>query len=243
MKNDRVSSKAGWDLFQNFSCSAFLFLSIAWAHAENLVIDVYNKGISAQNSAQGLSRFKKDVVELQPNWVLIYFGLNDALNEPQFVDLPKFIGNLTRMVDLARENGITPVLCTIHPCVTEKLMERHKPESYGEEGPNGKIDRYNAAIRELVKTKEVLLADFAVIAAASDPAIQWMGKDGVHLTPRGYQLLAETFLTTIKPKLAAGQKVVCLGDSITFGAGMNGRGTVEGDTYPAALKRQAAGQL
>ncbi|WP_372934509.1 hypothetical protein [Mariniphaga sediminis] len=32
-------------------------------------------------------------------------------------------------------------------------------------------------------------------------------------------------------------KIICFGDSLTFGVYMKGEGTAEGDTYPAILKQ------
>ena len=126
-------------------------------------LTVHNKGIGGQNTEQGKARFEADVVALKPDYVFIYFGLNDTLNEPRFLPLDTFIANLVWMVDRARTAGIKPVLCTIHRVTEEPLLKRHRRESYGSEGPNGKIARYNAAIRQLAKEKDVPLADFAAV--------------------------------------------------------------------------------
>lgn len=208
---------------------------------------VYNRGIGGQNSKQGRSRFEKDVVALKPGHVFVYFGLNDALNEHAFVSLDGFIGNLTWMVDRSRQAGIVPVLCTIHAVDEGPLLKRHKREVYGDESPNGKIDRYNAAIRKLVADKQVTLADFAALVARANkdcdkgsPAL--VAPDGVHLTPGGNSALARCFLDAVAGKLRDNEVIVCLGDSVTYGAGNRGAGTAEGDTYPAMLLQQAKGK-
>lgn len=66
--------------------------------------------------------------------------------------------------------------------------------------------------------------------------------DGVHLTPAGNRALAQCFLAAVAGKLRGGETIVCLGDSVTYGAGNRGAGTAEGDTYPAML-RGLPGQL
>ena len=143
-------------------CAAGAAFSLAAEESPQMNgLNVHNKGIGGQNSEQGKARFGKDVVALKPDYVFIYFGLNDALNEPKFVTLEKFAANLGWMVDQARSTNIKPVLCTIHQVTEEPLLKRHKPESYGNEGPNGKITRYSAAIRKLAKEKNVPFADFA----------------------------------------------------------------------------------
>lgn len=198
-------------------------------------LTVYNKGIGGQNSEQGRERFAKDVLALKPDYVFIYFGLNDTLNEPRFVGLDRFIENLTWMVGQARAAKINPVLCTIHHATEEPLLKRHKRESYGEEGPNGKIDRYNAAIRALAKSQKVPLADFAAIADSNRTEL--ISADGVHLTPYGYRSLAKCFFNAVESTFKGKEIIVCLGDSVTFGAGVNGAGSIDGDTYPSMLRQ------
>jgi len=206
------------------------------------VLTVYNKGVGGQNSGQGRARFKKDVLVLKPNYVFIYFGLNDTLNEPAFLSQEEYIGNLGWMVEQARSAGIKPVLCTIHPVGEEALLKRHKKESYGAEGPNGKIDRYNTALRRLADEKKVQMADFArVAAAARQDEVPLVGPDGVHLTSSGYRALADCFFHVVAADIKTKATIVCLGDSVTWGADVKGAGTTTGETYPACLSRIRGG--
>jgi acyl-CoA thioesterase-1 len=232
--------------------AAMLASAAAWAAEKPETptlagLTVHNRGIGGQNSRQGRARFEKDVVAAKPNYVFIYFGLNDALNERALVPLEDYVKNLRWMIDRSRQAGIVPVIATIHPVGEEALLKRHKRETYGSEGPNGRVDRYNAAIRKLVKDQGVALADFANVVGkdgkAAAPAAQeesarptLVSSDGVHLTPAGNRALAQCFLAAVAGKLRGGQTIVCLGDSVTYGAGNRGAGTAEGDTYPAMLR-------
>lgn len=200
---------------------------------------VYNKGIGGQNSREGLARFNKDVLAHKPDFVFIYFGLNDALNESKFVDVDDYIANLSKMIAAARAAHITPIFADIHHVDVEALLKRHKKDAYGEEGPQKKIDRYNAALHQLAQREKVTLVEWNRIADQAmtdhpDRAIRQ--PDGVHLTPAGNTLLAESFRRAV-PDLRDGQTIVCLGDSVTYGAHNTGAGTAAGDTYPAALRR------
>ncbi len=157
-------------------------------------LTVYNRGIGGQNSRQGRARFERDVVAMKPDYVFIYFGLNDALNERALVPLEEFLRNLRWMIERSRQAGIVPVLSTIHAVDEAALLKRHKRETYGDEGPNGRLRRYNAAIHKLVDAERVATADFAAVVArasqatgqgpaadAKRPAL--VSSDGVHLTP------------------------------------------------------------
>lgn len=198
---------------------------------------VYNLGKSGENSTQGLARFASVVIRAKPTHVFIYFGINDTLNEARFVPEETFISNLKDMVKLARGENIIPVLCTLHSCDPEVLFKRHDPALYGAEGPNKRIDRYNGALRALAEREQVALADFA---AATRSADDWRAPDGVHLASSGYRLLADIFLKAA-PGLEAHSRIACIGDSLTFGAGVNGAGTISGETYPAWLLKLSAG--
>ena len=61
-------------------------------------------------------------------------------------------------------------------------------------------------------------------------------KDGIHLREEGYRLMAELFAPIFQGKVKPGQVVVCLGDSLTYGAHVDGQGTSRGHTYPAYLQ-------
>lgn len=222
-------------LFVSIVCTAVQFSFAEDPKLNSLTI--HNKGIGGQNSQQGRARFQKDVLDLKPDHLFIYFGLNDTLNEPRFLTVEKFIENLSWMIDQAREAKVSPILCTIHSVKEEPLYKRHKKESYGTEGPNGKINRYNDAIRKLAAQKKVPLADWAkVVADAKQAGVDYVSSDGVHLTVEGSRALAKCLWDVAGKAIKPKQTIVCLGDSVTFGAGMKGAGTATGQTYPAVLR-------
>jgi lysophospholipase L1-like esterase len=63
-------------------------------------------------------------------------------------------------------------------------------------------------------------------------------EDGLHPTRDGYRLIAQEVYRYLKQHqlLKKNRRIICFGDSITYGAFMDGKGTAEGDTYPAFLK-------
>lgn len=200
------------------------------------LLTVYNKGVGGENCREGRKRFDRDVLALKPDYVFIYFGLNDALNESKFLSEEEYVENLGWMVDQARKAGIKPILCTIHAVGEEALLKRHKQKSYGAEGPNGKLDRYNKALGRLAKAKKVDVADFAGVAAAAEQKkTSLISADGVHLTPSGHRALADCFFKVVAGEIVDKAAIVCLGDSVTWGAGVEGGGTTTGKTYPAYL--------
>ena len=71
-----------------------------------------DKGISGQNTTQMLSRFQKDVVDLNPQVVVIMGGTNDLA---QGVAKQQIVDNIASMAEMAQGAGIKVVLCTVTP--------------------------------------------------------------------------------------------------------------------------------
>ena len=71
-----------------------------------------NKGVESQNAEEIAARFQSDVVALKPDIVVILAGTNDVRSES---DLVLAHDSAAAMVQLARANGIRPVVCTIPP--------------------------------------------------------------------------------------------------------------------------------
>jgi len=71
-----------------------------------------NKGVESQNAEEIAARFQTDVVDLKPNIVVILAGTNDVRSED---DLAVAHASVAAMVQMARANGIKPVVCTIPP--------------------------------------------------------------------------------------------------------------------------------
>ena len=59
--------------------------------------------------------------------------------------------------------------------------------------------------------------------------------DGVHLTTTGNQFLGVKVAQALSSVVVSGDKIACMGDSVTFGYLMTGAGTATGNTYPAVL--------
>jgi lysophospholipase L1-like esterase len=71
-----------------------------------------NQGVESQNAEEIAARFQTDVVNLKPDIVVILAGTNDVRSEG---DLALAHGSVAAMAQMARANGIRPVVCTIPP--------------------------------------------------------------------------------------------------------------------------------
>ena len=89
-----------------------------WAHQHP---DFFRKngfvgrGISGQPSFQYLVRFRSDVVNLQPEVVVINAGTNDVAENTQTYNEDLTMDNIMSMVELAQANGIKVILTSTLP--------------------------------------------------------------------------------------------------------------------------------
>ncbi|WP_309380574.1 SGNH/GDSL hydrolase family protein [Cerasicoccus frondis] len=235
-------------IFTAFFTALITLVSITQTQAKETTdsIKVINKGIGGNCAINGWSRFERDVVSLEPDHLVLYFGINDACNRN--IPLPEYESTMRQMIKRAQEIDVkTIVLVTPNPIVSEYVYERH-PE-HRETLPNMQehLSTFAEAIRELAKEYNLPLVDLekivnehggATTEASSllrNPANSY-SRDGIHLTPEGYEIFAEMVAVQLQDIVQPGDTIVCLGDSLTYGAHVKGAGTSEGESYPAQLQ-------
>ena len=142
---------------------------------------VINAGVNGDDTNGMLRRFRQSVATEKPEIVVIWGGINDlgAAKDPEQV-----MENLTKIYDLCRETGATPVACTLTPT---RLTST-------------KIRRLNELIRAYACEKGLVLVDlFYGLADMEGNLRQEYSDDGVHLTQAGYGRIAEIVLGAIAP--------------------------------------------
>lgn len=183
-------------------------------------LTVYNAGANGNNSRQGLARMDRDVLSHQPDVCFIAFGMNDAVNDGNFVPIDEFRNNLTEMAAKCRESGVRPVFITVNPVNQERLYSRHEPEFYEVGGgANAMIDAYNSVIKEVAAGVEAAVIDWHQevmnLSGTSVEPGSVLRSDGVHLTPEGLSAIARLATEWVKQNDQLDSKVVAFGDSIT----------------------------
>ena len=141
-------------------------------------IKVANRGIGGDVSRGVLFRFQGDGVDLNPSAIVYCVGSNDLSAHGKAADT---VANIAATVDLARKaNPNVPIiLCTIPP--------RNAPNA-----PilPGALDSLNSQLKTYAigKPNMVVLDLFSVFATPEggiNP--EFIGKDGIHITPAGYE--------------------------------------------------------
>ncbi len=212
-------------------------------------VTVLNLGISGYTTGNIRNNTLAKALAAKPAVIVLLAGTNDMLNSKKLATFEEFEHNLRFLVQSLKESGSAVVMNTLPPCSEALLLARHKRENYGVFSPSERIDRANAIIRKVAADSQCEVVDLHKIIAdsgAPDSAesllrnpLNVQSRDGVHLRKEGYRLWAEQLAKTdALRKLRPGQTVVCLGDSITYGAHLPGAGTTAGDNMPSYLREE-----
>lgn len=210
---------------------------------------VMNKGIGGNSTSDLLLRAEKDVIAWKPDLVVMMAGTNDMVNSQKLLSYAQFNTQYRALVQCLRQAGIAVVLMTSPPVDTGYLFQRHQRALYDTD-PNQRIDSAVAIVQAIAAAEKVYCLDLHDIflrrgepqrtAASLIINAANMGReDGIHPTAAGYRLMAEQLYAYLKQHrlLRKHHRILCFGDSITYGAYMEGAGTDTGYCYPAVLKR------
>ena len=141
-----------------------------------------DKGISGQNTTQMLERFEKDVVNLNPQVVVIMGGTNDLA---QGVSKEEIITNIICMAQMADNAGIKVVICSVTP--NNDYYSRLDPHEKGTH-----IIALNDMLHEQVDKMNFTWCDYWSSLVADDGLSlkeEYRLYDNLHPGPVGYDVM------------------------------------------------------
>lgn len=142
-----------------------------------------NRGISGQTTPQMVLRFHQDVINLKPKVVVILAGTNDIAGNTGPMTPEETENNLAAMTEIATQNHIAVVLCSILPAYDYPWQPGLTPAP--------KIDALNAWIKNYAAEHQYVYVDYhSAMKDARDGLPASLSKDGVHPTEAGYQIMA-----------------------------------------------------
>lgn len=165
-----------------------------WAKADEAFFTENNfvgRGISGQTTSHMLVRFRRDVVDLAPKYVLILAGTNDIAKNNGDITLENILGNIISMCEIAKANKIKPVICSVLPAD----RYRWRPEV----APAEDIVRLNAMLKEYADSKKIKFIDYhSVLKNDNNGLPAEYAPDGVHPTIECYKIMEQMVLDAIK---------------------------------------------
>jgi lysophospholipase L1-like esterase len=142
--------------------------------ADELGLQMINKGINGDTTWGMLERFSADVLAHRPSHVIIMGGANDAFERIAAEDV---VDNIRQMVKAAIDNAIVPFLGLPTPC------------NFAEETL---LAKYRQSLRQYVATEGIDVIDFysAMVNLVGSGIREGLHVDGIHPNEAGYQIMA-----------------------------------------------------
>jgi lysophospholipase L1-like esterase len=158
------------------------------------------RGIGAQTVEQMLARFQADVVDLHPQSVVIMAGVNNIAGNNGKIELENIVGCLKSMCEIAKANGIIPILCSLTPCDHFTWNQDVEP------GPI--IIRLNAMLKDYAAgTAGVEYVDYhSPLTLPGGGLSSEDSEDGCHPTHACYEKMEAIIVPEIERILAAASR-------------------------------------
>lgn len=150
------------------------------------------RGISGQTSSQMLVRFTADVVELHPKAVVIMAGTNDVAHNDFYVEPEKVVENIIAMCNLAKANGIVPIISSIPPCSEFPWRKEIL-------NPGQTIVNINKSLKEYAQNNDIVYVDYHAALADENLGLpKTLSDDGCHPNPDTYFTMESLVMEAIR---------------------------------------------
>ena len=148
-----------------------------------------DRGISGQTTPQMLIRFRRDVIELKPEVVVILAGTNDIAGNTGPMTLEAIEDNLLSIAELARVHGIRVVFSSLLP-VSDYEVRDGKPIVQTVRRPPEQIKALNNWMKDYsVKNHLTYLDYYSAMVDEKGYLKDELSNDGLHPNVKGYQVM------------------------------------------------------
>src|SRR5579862_915648 len=141
-----------------------------------------DRGISGQTSPQMLLRFTQDVVDLQPQAVVIECGTNDIAGNTGPSTLKMITDNISAMAEIAKAHNILVIIVSVLPA--SRFIWR--PDAQ----PAAGVDSLNKWLRGYAAEKHFAYVDYySALVDGEGGMKKEYSADGVHPNDAGYKVM------------------------------------------------------
>lgn len=143
-----------------------------------------NRGIGGQTTPQMLIRFRPDVIDLDPETVVILAGTNDIAGNTGPSTLQMILNNLFSMAELARAHDIEVILSSVLPAYEYHWNRGVEPAE--------KIVELNESIKAYADRHGMIYLDFFTSMADDRNGMKpEYSEDGVHPNREAYKVMSK----------------------------------------------------
>ena len=162
-----------------------------WARFDNEWLQEHNflgRGIGGQTTMHLLSRIRQDVIDLEPEYMVLLIGINDIARNNGYIAVDDIFKNIVSIVELAKSNGIKPIMCTV--CPAHEIGWRRRMGD-----PRPQIAELNAQIKAYAAAQGIPLVDYHSVLRTEDDAMDpRYQRDAVHPNLEGYKVMEKALL-------------------------------------------------
>ncbi|MDH6311968.1 lysophospholipase L1-like esterase [Parabacteroides sp. PFB2-10] len=138
-----------------------------------------------------LVRFRPDVIDLHPQVVVILAGTNDIAQNNGYIAPEYILGNIISMVELAKANRITPVLCSVLPATRFGWRPEIEPAK--------KIAELNVMIKKYAEQNSLAYIDYYSSLTDDEGGLPVKyAADGVHPNIDAYRIMEHLVQEALK---------------------------------------------
>ena len=148
---------------------------------KNFDIEIVNRSVSGETTGGGLSRIKPILEKLQPKYLLLELGGNDAIRG---YPPSRILNNLEAIIEIAKGNQVKVFLMQI------KILP-----NYGKRYQ----EQFESIFPKVAKENDTILLPFMLNDIALDKAL--MLPDGIHPNADAQPLIAEYVFKSLEPHL------------------------------------------
>ena len=186
------------------------FISLLRQNLSQEEFELVGKGIGGHKVSNLLTRYKADVIDLNPDIVFIYIGINDVWHKYDFgtgSDIDLYEKGLRTIISDIKSLGSKIVLCTptvIGENTGDFVLGNQFKDVETMEKMNGDLDTFSEVVRKLSNEYETELLDLRKIFMdylaennINNDAAGILTTDGVHLNEQGNKLIADQMIKFI----------------------------------------------
>jgi len=186
------------------------FISLLRQNLSQEEFELVGKGIGGHKVSNLLTRYKADVIDLNPDIVFIYIGINDVWHKYDFgtgSDIDLYERGLRIIISDIKSLGSKIVLCTptvIGENTGDFVLGNQFKDVETMEKMNGDLDKFSEVVRKLSNEYETELLDLRKIFMdylaennINNDAAGILTTDGVHLNYQGNKLIADQMINFI----------------------------------------------
>ena len=186
------------------------FISLLRQNLSQEEFELVGKGIGGHKVSNLLTRYKADVIDLNPDIVFIYIGINDVWHKYDFgtgSDIDLYEKGLRTIISDIKSLGSEIVLCTptvIGENTGDFVLGNQFKDVETMEKMNSDLDTFSEVVRKLSNEYETELLDLRKIFMdylaennINNDAAGILTTDGVHLNEQGNKLIADQMIKFI----------------------------------------------